>query len=142
MLCQGIEVLYILTVRISIRTLVPVLSNFKRTLVPCKNLSPSSGENFQKIEVKFCGRRFLDFQPVFALGGVSKSFTLILKFEKNFRKKVGNLKIIFLCFLIPISDRGGGIIFKHLGYFYTNKTPLKLKFKEVSKHIVIKLFYL
>lgn len=68
-LYQGIEVLYILIVRISIRILVLVLSNFKRTLVPCKNLSPFSGENFQKIEVKFCGRRFSDFQPVFSLGG-------------------------------------------------------------------------
>lgn len=69
MLCQGIEVLYILIVRASIRTLVLVLPSSKRTLVPCKNISPPVGENFQKIEVKFCGKRFSDFQPVFSLGG-------------------------------------------------------------------------
>lgn len=95
-LCHDIEFLYILTVRISIRTLVLVLSNFKRTLVPCKNLSPSPGENFQKIEVKFCGRRFSDFQPVFSLGGGIKIIYLDFEIRKNFQKKVGNLKIIFL----------------------------------------------
>lgn len=68
-LCHGLEVLYILIVRTSIRTLVLVLLNFKKHLFRAKTFRPLQEKIFKKLRSNFAGDDFEIFNRYFTMGG-------------------------------------------------------------------------